>query len=249
LRAITNGYWWNNLYDRFPSAVEKQSDLAIHLTTSGIMVLALGIVLFLVFAWLLPSRGRTLRHFFRAWSALDLLLYVMGAAVITRFAGVAAAIRGTWWDAALLALLVLAALRIHAVLERCLRQLPPGVEALAPGDPSEGPIACGDLEPGIASAISRIALIFALAAAWTLGWPVFAAVIGFLAASRLSRDRFWSSWPWVATAFRALGASALALASFFFMAQHARITGVAMLVMVIAAGHRVGAEMFLKARK
>lgn len=249
LRAVTNGYWWNNLYDRFPSSVEAQADLALRLTTAGIIVLMLGAVLVAVFVWLVPSRGRTLRHIFRAWSAADVLLYVVGAAIITRMAGVSAIVRGTWWDAALLGLLVLAALRVHAVLERCLHALPPGVEALAPGDPSEGPVACGDIEPKLASAISRIAFAFAFAASWTLGWPVFAAVIGFLAASFLSRSSFWSDAPWAATIFRAFGAAALALASFFFMAQHARMTGVAMLAMVLAAGHRVGVEIFLKARK
>lgn len=233
LLAVQNGYWWNNLYERFPSAVEPQADLAIRLTMSGIIVTVLGVFLVALFLWQVPSWRRILRHAFRAWRAFDLALYAVGGALITAAVIGTLPSHGTWWMAALLALLLLAALRMHTVLERCLLHQARGDEAM---------LVTQDLSADRARDLSQIAFLFSLAAAWVLGWPVFGAVVIFLATARLSRDPLWAATPWTGTLFRAIGAASLALAGAFFMAQNARLSGLAVVLMLAAALHRVGAE-------
>lgn len=247
IRAVTNGYWWTNLYDRFPAAVEPQADIAIRLTAVGVAALALGVMLTLILIWRLSSWKRLLAHVFRARSALDLVGITIGAAIITALAARVPPPAGTWWIALPLALLALAAFRLHAVLERCLHRA--GSDSFVAANPADGPIACGDLAPSQAADLSLIALAFSLLAALALGWPIFATLLASLAASWLSRDRLWSSWPWAATVFRAAGAASLALAGFFFMSQSARMTGVAALVMTLAAAYRVGSELLFKAKR
>lgn len=243
IRAVTNGYWWNNLYDRFPSAVEPQADIAIRLTAAAVVVLALGIVLLALFVWRVRGWKRLTTHALRAWSAADLALYAAGGGVITALLMRVPPVQGTWWIACALAVLSLAAFRLHMMLERCLHHAASGL-----GDGSD-PVACGDVPPQTAADLSRIALIYALATGFMLGWPVFAALLAAVAASVLSRDRLWTAWPLVATIFRSAGASALAAAGFFFVSQGARLTGAAALVMVLAAAHRSGLELFWPRRK
>jgi hypothetical protein len=247
LHAVTNGYWWTNLYDRFPTAVEEQAEIAIRLTSAGLVALGLGMVLVLLFFWRVPRARALASHAFRARSAIDLVLYVFGAAILTDIIAQVPAPQGTWWFAVLLGVIAVAAFRIHSVLERCLHHQTNGY-ATDQANPRD-PLACGDVSPDVARDVSLIALLFALLAAFALGWPVFVALLASLAASWLSRDRLWSSWPSVATAFRAAGASALALCGYFFMSQQARLTNVAILVMLLAAAHRVGMEFFFKKKR
>lgn len=240
VRAITNGYWWSNIYDRFPSAVEQQSDISLRLTSTGLLVLALGVLLMLFFWWHLSAWKRIMRHTFRSWSALDIAVYAVGGAIITALASRVPPPAGTWWYALPLALLVLVAFRLHAVLERCLHRMS-----------SEGvadTLVCGDLSPGIAADVARIAWVYTLFGAFALGWPIFVTVLAALAASRLSRDPLWKAWPWSGTVFRACGAAALALYGCFFVSQHARLTELAALIMVLAAAHRLAIEWMWKPR-
>ncbi len=237
LLAVTNGYWWHNLYERFPSAVEAQAGLALRLSVSGIIVLVLGVFLVALCAWKLPSWRRIARHAFYAWRMLDLAIYAMGAAFITMITTAAPAARGTWWIAALLALLLLATLRVHTALERGLSRQ---------GRGEDDTLLTGDLDFTSVRDLSLIAFLFSLASAWILGWPIFGATVVFLATARLSRDVLWAASPWVGTLFRALGAASLALAGSFFMAQNARLSGIAVVLMLLAALHRVGMEFLWK---
>jgi hypothetical protein len=237
IRGVTNGYWWNNLYDRFPSAVDSQADIAIRLATAGYVALALGLILAVLFIWRLPVWKRVARHAFVSWSTLHLAIDIIGAAVVTAFAMKVPAMVGAWWLAFAIAILGLLALRLHLTLERCVHQFNDGV-----GDGTD-PVACGDVLPTQASALSIISLLYALMVSLALGWPIFVSVIAALAASWLSRDRLWAAWPWINTVFRAAGAAMLALAGFFFASQNARLTGVAAVVMLLAAGHRLAVEL------
>ena len=139
--------------------------------------------------------------------------------------------RGSWWLAAILAVLLVAALRLHSVLRRP-----------APDDIS----LTHGLSPQLAHDIALITLLFSLVVAWTLGWPILAATLAFLAAARLSRDPLWTSIPWTSPLFRALGAASLALAGTFFMAQNARLSVLALVLMALSALHRLGVEFLWK---
>jgi hypothetical protein len=243
LRAVTNGYWWNNVYDRFPSAIDAQADIAIRLTSSGIAVVALGVVLVAIFVWRVPQWKQLVAHTFRSWSTAHLALYPIGGALIYTMATTAPTFKGTWWYALALALLGLAALRLHAVCERRLHKA---------ASPSPGPddgLGEGDAHAALLADLSLVALLYTLLAFFALGWPVFASLVVFLAASGLSRDRLWASWPWSATVFRAAGAAALALSGFFFISQHARFSGIAALAALIAIAHVLIMEVFWMKRE
>ena len=243
LIAITNGYWWTNLYERFPTAVEAQADIALRLTSAGLIVFGLGIMLTALFVWRVSAWRRVLMHTFRAWSAFDLALYTVGGALFAATFSLVPKATGTWWYALPLALLLLAAFRLHAVLERCLHRLSDDERT-----GSQQPVACGDVAPALAADISFIAWLYSLAAAWALGWPVFAMMLISVVASSLSRDRAWSAWPWTASVFRATGSASLALAGVFFVAQNARLTPLAAAVALLAACHRLVIERLWQGR-
>jgi hypothetical protein len=243
LRAVTNGYWWTNLYDRFPSSVEAQADLAVRLTASGFAVLILGLLLGALCARrsLLPKA--LIRDAYWSWPAMNLPLYAVGAALLTVLMAQTPAATGTWWMALVVALCALGAFRLHIVLERCLHRASLGVGEAHPQQVCEG-VSRSDAEQ-----ISFVALLYALLASFALGWPIFAAFLVFLACSTLSRDPLWAHWPWAATVFRGFGAASLALSGFFFATQQARFTGIAALLMLLAAAHRMGSEWLYTPKK
>jgi hypothetical protein len=193
-----------------------------------------------LFVWRVPRWKQFLIHTLRSWTTFHLVLYPIGGALFFAIATHAPALKGTWWYAIALAVLGLVALRFHTVCERLLHQSP------AIASDADDSLAQGDIPPALLSDLSLIALIYALLVAFALGWPVFAALVVFLAASGLSRDKLWMAWPWSATVFRAAGAAALALAGFFFISQHTRLPGTAALIVLLAILHRLFMEIIWK---
>src|SRR3989344_1074750 len=155
LRAVTNGYWWNNIYDRFPSAIDSQADIAVRLTSSGLAALSLGIVLAALCVWRAPRWKQFLIHSLRSWSSFHLALYPIGGALFYAIAANTPALKGTWWYAIALGVLGLAALRFHTVCERRLHQ------ANTIASDSDDSLAQGDIAPALLSDLSLIALIYA----------------------------------------------------------------------------------------
>lgn len=230
--AVTNGYWWMNIYERFPTAVDTQAAAALRLATAAYMVFALGILLLILLLWFVPSVKKILSHGFRSWSSLHAFVYVVGGAIASvAFGATAAQFQRNWWVAFMVALLLMAALRLHFVLERCLF----GADSLE-----------GCLPAALGRDLSFAAGAYALVAAWVLGWPVFLAILAALAASALSRHSLWSDWSWAATVFRSAGAASLALAGFFFASQDARLAISAIGIALIAALYQAGAEIFVR---
>ncbi|HWQ99890.1 MAG TPA: hypothetical protein VN397_03535 [Candidatus Methylomirabilis sp.] len=238
LLAVTNGYWWSNIYDRFPSAVDVQAAIALRLTTAGLLVVGLGLVLAVAFIWTVPAWKRVCRHVYRSWSMLDLALYAVGGGVLYALFTKSFRLTGMDWSAFALFLLLLAALRLASALERSLSRLREDERANA-----DQPVARGDVSPDVAEDVISVALLYVLVSSWVLGWPVFAAVLVHLAASHLTRDRSWPVWPWLATVFRSVGAAALTLSGLFFITQSANtLTVAAIAVCCLAAAHRLVVE-------
>lgn len=240
LLGVTNGYWWLNVYERFPTVGDAQMAAALRLSTAGSFVLALGLAAAVCTIAVLPTIRQVLVHGFRSWSFLHAILFVLiGGFVAAASAGAPLPIQGNWWTAFLLGVLLLLSLRLHFVLERCIHRVQADRDIGACT-----PITEGHISAQTARDVSVGAGAYALLAAWVLGWPVFSAILATLAASTLSRHLLWASWPWTATAFRAAGAASLALAGFFFMSQNARLVVPAIGIALIAAFYQVGAEVF-----
>ena len=237
LLAVTNGYWWSNIYERFPTAVDMQSAIALRLTTAGILATALGIVLALVFIWQIPAWKRVCLHAFRSWSAFDLALYAAGGCIFHVALTLTPLSVSAGWLAPVAALAMLAALRLASALQRSLYFLSRDERANA-----DQPVARGDLKPDAAEDLILAALLYVLMTAWTFGWPVFAMILVYLSASQLTRDRSWSSWPRLATVFRSAGAAVLSLGGAFFVSQSNKLAVATVIVSGLAAAHRLAVE-------
>lgn len=235
--VMSQGYWWKNTYERFPTAVDAQVDIAARLVSAGFALCGLGFVLLIAFLLFQPKRWSLLRHVYQSWGAFDHALYVLAGVAIAIASKVT--VHAASAPAFLLFFLVVAALRFASVMRRDIARL----EQDERGNVSQ-PITRGELTAADARQYAQASQWFALAAAWVLGWPVFASVGIYLAASHLTRDRLWSLNPWALTLFRALGAGALALSGLFVITQDARITTFALTAAVVVALHRLFIELF-----
>ncbi|MBD3251969.1 hypothetical protein GF380_06005 [Candidatus Uhrbacteria bacterium] len=236
INEMSKGYWWDQLYQRFPTAIDGQAEIALRLVESATIVTALG--LFLVAAYLVFQKARwsILHHVYRAWTTFDVGLYV-GFGLIAVFSQGGLRPLGSGGSTCLLAgllfLLLLIFLRFSMVLRRDLAQL----EADERGQVNQ-PIVRGELSLESAKAYAKTGEWFALVAAWALGWPVFASVLVILACSYMTRHKFWSQQSHAVTIFRALGAGAIALLTVFVLSQDATVSELAIAVIIVAALHR-----------
>jgi hypothetical protein len=241
IQSVSNGYWWTSLYERFPTAIEAQAQIAVRLTTAGLLVFSLGCVLAIVFVWKLPAMRRILRHVYSGRGMIDLAICTIGSGIIASLILKTSIFGGTGWYALGLVLMALAALRLNAILRRDLYNL-----ARDERENVNQPIVRGDLSVDDARELADVALWFVIVTSWVLGWPVFACVLVYLAASHLSRDRAWTSLPWTLPIFRASGAAAIALASFFFVSESAKIVLAAVVVSCLAAVYCLTIELMWK---
>jgi hypothetical protein len=244
IQSVDNGYWWTNLYERFPTAIDTQSVIAIRLTTAGLLVFSLGCVLAIAFVWQLPAWKKIRRHVYAGWGMMDLAVCTVGAGIITSVILKIPVFVSTGWWAVDLVVMALAALRLSSVLRRDLHNL-----VRDERENANQPIVRGDLSVDDARELADISLWFVLITSWVLGWPVFACILVYLAAAHLSRDRVWTSLPWTIPIFRAVGAAAIALASFFFVSQTAKIVLAAVVVSCLAATYCLAVEFMWKRQK
>lgn len=236
--AVSDGYWWNNLYERFPSAIESQTEIAIRLTGAGLIMLALGILLILVFTLLEKRWRRVLQYAARSAGSFDIAFYVFLGVIFAATLAHASPIAGTWWIAILLFWLSIAALRISSVLRRDISHV-----SIDEAKGRKQPIVTGDLSMSEAKDGALLFLLYALLAGWVLGWPILAMFLVFIAAGYHTRDKAWQSHPWMPTIYRAIGAGALALSGLMFVTQDTETGTLAMAVLFIAAAHRLLIEL------
>jgi hypothetical protein len=235
--VMSNGYWWRNLYERFPTAIDAQAEVAARLVESAFVLFTLGLLLGIVLIVLLNKRWSVLKHIFYAWGTFDLALYsVLGIALaVTQVSYKTGGV--TIMLAIGLFLLLLIALRFTSVIRRDLSRL----EVDERNHVSQ-PILRGDITVEGAKAMALSGELYVLFVAWILGWPVFACTLVYLSASNLTRSKIWSGNAWAAIIFRALGAGAIALLAMFFVTQDADITTIALTIVIIASLHRLFIE-------
>jgi hypothetical protein len=238
LAAINRGYWWTNLYERFPTSIDQQAVISLRLTIAGILVLALGAILIIVAYRAIPNWQRLARHLFASRTMTDHVAYVVVGLLFGGLMNGGATLHGTWWYALVLLVLLAAALRVISVLRRDLQFLSRDEAA-----GTDQPIARGELKTDRALELIQVSQWYAVLVAWVLGWPILGFTFVYLAASHLSRDRAWLTWPWMGSVYRAMGAASLALIGLLFGAQTARLSLFVLLIAILAAAHRLFMEM------
>jgi hypothetical protein len=237
--VMSNGYWWAELYERFPTSIDAQTSIAARLTAAGFAVCTLGAVLLIALGIFIKKRWRVLAYVYRSWGTFDIVLYTAVGAVAAKTSGVITTSGATCMIAVTVAFFGLAALRFANVMKRDIARLEIDERANA-----DKPITRGDITVEGARQMAKAGEWYALVAGWVLGWPVFACVLVYLAASHLTRDRTWSQNKWATMIYRMLGAGAIALAGMFFVTKDAKITTLALTVVVIVALHRLFIEAF-----
>lgn len=209
--VLSQGYWWNNTYDRFPSAVDGQTDVAIRLASAGHAIFLLGIVLFAGLLVFQKSRWRTFKRMFLNRSTAEMFV-VLGIGLGCAWASASSQTRGwTFAYAVSIGFLVILALRIS----RSLRQ---DLASAEQDDPSRM------MSPEAARSIASAAEWYAVAGAWVLGWPIMIALGVFLGASALARDRNWLVWPMFRVICEGIALSVIAAGGYFFLSQKAILT-------------------------
>ncbi len=214
--VLSQGYWWNGTYDRFPSAIDGQTDIAMRLASAGHAVFILGIVLFAGMLVFQKSRWSTFKHLFFHRAVAEMLI-ALGIGIGSAWTVLSSQTKGwTFACAAGIGIFVLLALRIS----RALRHDLASVEQDERSQVSQ-PLTRGDMSPESARSIATASEWYAVAGAWMLGWPIVASVVVFLAASMLIRDRSWSAWPLFRSLCDGVSLSALSVAGYFFLSQKA----------------------------
>ncbi|MFA5130217.1 MAG: hypothetical protein WC477_04875 [Patescibacteria group bacterium] len=210
LLLFSQGYWWGNPYERFPGALDAEADIANRMASSAWLIVLLGVVLIIIAITALPSIKRIARHVFLRWSTLELFILSAIGLAFARTSGGVLDVMGALlaWKVLILCLF---ALHISTVLRNDLN----GLEE-AERSKFANPIAEGLLPIERARSIASGLEWFAIAAAWTLGWPVCIGVLIFIASHRLLRDRTWSTSFWMRIVLRSVGASGIALAAQWF---------------------------------
>lgn len=222
--VLSQGYWWNSAYDRFPSAVDGQTDVAIRLAAAGSAVFILGFVLLLAFFLFQKARWRMFKRFFITLPAAEMLV-ALGLGAGCAWSVLSRQTKGwTFFIASAVAVLIVLALRVSSALRSDL------ATSIEQGEDSRR----GDLGVESARSIASGAEWYAVAGAWVLGWPIVISVIVALAASALSRDRNWMAWPVFKPVSNAIGLSAIAAISFFFLSQKA-VMSTGLLAAILAA--------------
>jgi hypothetical protein len=239
IAMLSRGYWWNAIYERFVTSIASQPDVAGSFVTAAIILVVLGILLKLSFLTFADQAKRILMRILLSWGTFDLALSVaigIAAAIVTH---AIPATGGASLLAIFLFLLLMAVLRFGAVMKRDLFRLA--------ADEREGihqPITLGHISPDDARAFADVSVVFVLASAFVLGWAVFASILAYLAASRLTRERLSGGPPWAPAAYRAIGSGTIAYASLAFASQSANVSVTGLMCVAVAAGYRLFVELF-----
>jgi hypothetical protein len=235
--VFNRGYWWDLLYDRFPTPIDGQIAISTRLLSMAGALLV--VLVMLVVGFLYERKRRTLlRYAYGSWSAAR-YVSVIAIGLIFGYREYALGSSVAFLPAFAFMGFIIAALRLSSVLRRDMARLE--------WDERSGvhqPILDGTLTLEEARAISRIAEWSAVAAAWMLGWPVLLSLAVYLGCAKLSRDHLWLSFDQVATGFRVIGSAALAAMAFFFLTQGVHLTTPLLTAMGVSAAFCLLIEWF-----
>lgn len=235
--VLGKGYWWNAIYDRFPTAIDGQIDIALRLF-SAIGALFI-VVLLMTILFLRDGKGRMLiRYAYGTWNAL-LFFSSFAIGIVMAYSDRSVASVVTYLPAYIFAGYLIFALRLSSVLRRDMMNLEQNER-----EGIRQPIADGSLSLDHAKTISGVADATACAVAFALGWPVFATVAGYLASAKMTRDRSWVMFSGSSSIFRAFGSAFLAGVGYFFFTQDVAISSRVLMAMGIASAIRLFIEWF-----
>ena len=234
--VLNKGYWWDSLYERFPTAINAQSEIATRLFGAGAIIASLGVILLIAFIFLQKNRKQILKDVFYKWGSLDIIIpVVIGIGFAWTERGAFGGITGS--VAIMIFILLILSLRLANVFARCTARLKE--------DELSGTaqiLTRGDMSPDQARDISTAGFVFSAATGWVLGWPVLLGVLAFIACSHLSRDRKWQAWFWLPVMFRIIGSASIALAGMYFMLQGGKIVEIVLPIVLAALMYRVVLE-------
>lgn len=235
--VLGKGYWWSSIYDRFPTAIDNQIDIATRLY-SAVGAFAVFVVLLCVIACFQKGLRRLIRYVYGSWSSmLFVSAIIVGLAVAYRDAIVGYGV--AYLPAYLFFAFTVIALRAASVFRRDIANLE--------RDEREGrhqPILDGVIELETAKTVAMVGEVCSVASALVLGWPAVLMVLGYLGCAKLSRDRVWGSMGQVSSVFRAIGSSVLAGFAYVFLTQDVKLTSQLLMAMGIAAVIRLLIEWF-----
>lgn len=234
---LGKGYWWEAMYDRFPTAIDGQADIAMRLF-SAVGAASIVVVLLALLFLKEKSRRSLIRYVYGTWGfVLFASSIIVGCVFGYKNASLSQAI--AFLPAYLFIVFVIIAIRLASVLRRDISNL----ESDERGGVHQ-PIVDGEISLDHAKTMAAIAESGSVVAAYLLGWPVLLMTLAYFGCARLTRDRFWIQISQVSTIFRVLGSAALAGMAFLFLTQEIHINTALLTAMGVAAAIRLLIEWF-----
>ena len=217
---VNGGYWWDNLYDRFPFALGGEAEIAGRLLIGALIFIILAVVTsVLVFRSAKLDRLAVWRHLRGDIAWLPFVLVAFGWAIAIG-QGATFPFKFSQLVALVLFLLVIFFAWTYVVGLNHKHDL-----AMDAAQGINHPLATGDLSMAHADDLNGVFLLFAVAGSFLLGWPVLYAMMAFVGLRSLfdlPPFRLKRLFPINALL---LGASnlALVLAGWFFGVEHANL--------------------------
>lgn len=234
---LGKGYWWETTYDRFPTAIDSQIDIALRLFSA---VGALSVVLVLLVALFLKEKSRRslIRYTYGTWG---FVLFASAIAIGFVFGYKYVSLNQTiaFLPAYLFIVYLIIASRLSSVLRRDIANL----ESDERGGVHQ-PIVDGVISLDHAKTMAIVAESSVVAVAYMLGWPVLLMVLAYLGCARLTRDRLWVQFLPMSTLFRVFGSAALAGMAFLFLTQEIHMSSSLLMAMGVASAVRLLIEWF-----
>jgi hypothetical protein len=235
--VLGKGYWWESIYDRFPTAIDGQIDIGLRLF-SAVGALTV-VVLLLVVLFLKEKPQRSLiRYVYGSWGAV-LFVSAITIGFILGYLDASIARNTTFIPAFILIAYLIVALRLSSVLHRDIVNLEQDERAGI-----HQPIVDGKISLDHAKTISGIADVSAVVVSCALGWQILLLSLAYLACAKLTRDRLWVFFPQLSIVFRMIGSVALAGIGYLFLTQDIHLTSRLFMAMGIAFAVRLLIEGF-----
>ncbi len=218
---ISDGYWWKNVYERFPVAIGADVEVGIQLSLGAFALVVLAFVILLL---ALRAFRLSLRQLFRYLGHEPLVL--TGSLVLFGF--VFSAIQGnafhlTFVNAAAVLLFFLTFISALFFVRGRYDLAELSFDEMR--NAADRPLVSGVLSPKTVQETEPLFLALAVIGGWMLGWPVLFCLLGLVISLELYGSgfvRFKQWFPWNHLLLGTAG-TALVLAGWFFGAEHALI--------------------------
>ncbi|MFA6429287.1 MAG: UbiA family prenyltransferase [Patescibacteria group bacterium] len=217
----SDGYWWRNVYERFPFALGGEAEMSVALFLGALAFVALALKAGgLVVRDLLRDRRQALVLIRQSGAPLSVALVFFGVALASLQKTFPVALNAAFVLSWVVFVIVLLAIFVAASFQNDGQ----GIVADEQNAP-EKPLITGMMALASLKEAQSLLLIVGLVGAWLLGWPVFVCIaLYYLLRTVYDLPAFATRQSWLASAVM-LGAADLSLivAGWFFQGQHANI--------------------------